>query len=96
MGQILIIIIGSLMAVVMLVVVGLLTNKKATLKGRHTPSIMLAGGSFGAFFGIVLNEIMSYGHSHNSDFLLLGGLILGFLLAIAARTVFMSQRARVG
>lgn len=85
------------MVIVMLVVVGLLARKKAPLRGANMPSLALAGGSYGAFFSIVLDNVLHYGHpSSLPDFVLLGGLILGFQLAIAAGAVFMWQRACVG
>ena len=88
-------IISSIMSLVMLVVVGLLLRKKALLRDAHLLSRILAGGSFGAFFVILVLTAINYGRaSYYSDSLILGGLILGFLLALAAGSVFLSQRAR--
>ena len=82
-------IIGLLMAVGMLVVGSLLTRRMVTLKGVYIPLVALAYGSFGAFLsGVVgvVNDGRPYG---------LITLIAGFILAIAAATVFMWQRSRI-
>lgn len=89
------IIMSSLMSIGMLVVIGLLARTKARCKRRQTLSLLLAGGSFGAFFGIAMEEIQQYGHAFTSGFVPFGGLLFGFLLAIATGGVFVWQRVHV-
>jgi hypothetical protein len=78
--------IGSLMAVVMLVVGSLLSRRRRATSGPYLPSA-LAFGSFGGFLSGVLGVVQGRPYS-------LISLIGGFILAIAVAAVFLWQRSR--
>ena len=84
--------VSFLMTVIMLAVVASLTHQKAALKARYTSLTGLASASFGIFFATALNEIINYGRAYHPDFLILGGIILGFLLAAVTGILYIWSR----
>ncbi len=82
------------MTVIMLAVIALLTQQKTALRARYTLLTSLAGASFGIFFATALNEIINYGRAYHPDFLILCGIILGFLLAIITGVIYTQLHSR--
>lgn len=86
--------ISFIMTVIMLSAVALLSHRRVALRARYTTVTSLASASFGIFFVTALNEIINYDRAYHPDFLILCGITLGFLLAIATAVLYM--RSRVG
>lgn len=86
--------ISFLMTVIVLTVVALLKQQKTALRARYTLLISLASASFGIFFATALNEIINYGRAYHPDFLILCGIVLGFLLALLTGILYAQIGSR--